>query len=150
VDGKIHCANVLLYVIFGLIRSPAKTFCDLIVWQKAHQFVLAVYPFISAFPRKEIFCLSSQFRRAAVSIPANIAEGFANRGNADKARILNIAQGSVEECRYYLILSEDLGYGKTQELEKKLEDVSRLLMAYANAIMRQQADNPRSREFKKS
>jgi len=95
--------------------------------------VLGVYPFIEAFPRKEIFCLSSQFRRAAISIPANIAEGFAKRSSADKARFLNIAQGSVEECRYYLILSEDLGYGKPQELGKKLEDVSRLLMAYANA-----------------
>jgi four helix bundle protein len=125
------------------MRSPAKTFCDLIVWQKAHEFVLAAYPFIGAFPRKEIFCLCSQFRRAAISIPANIAEGFAKRSSADKARFLNIAQGSVEECRYYLILSEDLGYGKTRELEKKLEDVSRLLMAYTNAIMRQEVKKPK-------
>jgi four helix bundle protein len=121
----------------------------LIVWQKAHEFVLAAYPFIGPFPRKEIFCLSSQFRRAAISIPANIAEGFAKRGSADKARFLNIAQGSVEECRYYLILSEDLGYGKTQELEKKLEDVSRLLMAYANAIMSQEAEKPMGQEVEK-
>jgi four helix bundle protein len=107
----------------------------LIVWQKAHEFVLAVYPFSNAFPRKELFCLTSQFRRAAISIPANIAEGFGKRSSADKARFLNIAQGSVEECRYYLILSEDLGYGKSQELERRLEDVSRLLMAYANVIV---------------
>jgi hypothetical protein len=82
------------------MRAPAKTFRDLIVWQKAHEFVLAVYPFSESFPRKEIFCLCAQFRRAAISIPA-----------------------------------KDLGYGKTQELERKLEDVSRLLMAYANAIV---------------
>jgi four helix bundle protein len=106
------------------MRSPAKTFCDLVVWQKAHEFVLAVYPFIGAFPRKEMFCLSSQFCRAAISIPANIAEGFAKWSSADKVRFLNIAQGSLEECRYYLILSEDLGYGKTQELARKLEDLS--------------------------
>ncbi len=116
------------------MRAPAKTFRDLIVWQKAHEFVLAVYAFSDRFPRKEIFCLCSQFRRAAISIPANIAGGFGKRSRAEKARFLNIAQGSLEECRYYVILSEDLGYGKTQELERRLEDVSRLLMAYANAI----------------
>jgi four helix bundle protein len=117
------------------MKSPAKRFSDLVVWQKAHEFVLAVYPFIGAFPRKEMFCLGTQFRRAAISIPANIAEGFAKWSTADKARFLNIAQGSVEECRYYLILSEDLGYGKTSQLRQSLEDVSRLLMAYANAIV---------------
>jgi len=126
---------MLFYLGFRTMRAPAKTFRDLIVWQKAHEFVLAVYPFSESFPRKEIFCLCAQFRRAAISIPANIAEGFGKRSRADKARFLNIAQGSLEECRYYVILSEDLGYGKTQELERKLEDVSRLLMAYANAIV---------------
>ena len=88
-----------------------------------------------------MFCLSSQFCRAAISIPANIAEGYAKWSSADKVRFLNIAQGSLEECRYYLILSEDLGYGKTQELERMLEDVSRLLMAYANAIKSQKDDS---------
>jgi len=85
--------------------------------------------------------LVPNFVGAAISIPTNIAEGFAKWSGADKSRFLNIAQGSVEECRYHPILSEDLGYGKTQELERMLEDVSRLLMAYANAIKSQKDDS---------
>ena len=73
-------------------------------------------------------------RRAAISIPANIAEGFKKRGGNDKIRFLNFAQGSVEECRYYLILIQDLGYSSTQELDANLEEVSKLLGAYATAI----------------
>jgi four helix bundle protein len=78
--------------------EPAKTFEDLLVWQKAHLFVLAVYRLSGTFPKYEIYGLSLQFRRAAVSIAANIAEGFRKRSKADKIRFLNIAQGSVEEC----------------------------------------------------
>ena len=92
--------------------EPAKNFNDLIVWQKAHKFVLAVYVYTSKFPREEIYALTSQFRRAAVSIAANIAEGFKKKSNKDKIRFYNISQGSVEECRYYLILSNDLKYGE--------------------------------------
>jgi four helix bundle protein len=87
-------------------RSPAKSFQDLIVWQKAHAFVLQVYTATRAFPKEELYGLTSQFRRAAVSIPANIAEGFRKQSEADKARFLNISEGSLEECRYYLILGK--------------------------------------------
>ena len=73
-------------------------------------------------------------RRAAVSVPANIAEGFRRRGKADKARFMNLAEGSLEECRYYLILAQDLGYGDTSTLAATAEAVSRLLSAYAAAI----------------
>ncbi|MHB1405628.1 MAG: four helix bundle protein [Desulfitobacteriaceae bacterium] len=85
------------------------------VWQKAHLLVLSVYRISRAFSKYEIYGLSSQFRRAAVSIVANIAEGFRKRSKADKFRFLNIAQGSVEECRYYLILTNDLGYADISE-----------------------------------
>jgi four helix bundle protein len=74
-------------------------------------------------------------RRAAVSIPANIAEGFDRRGKPDKAGFMNVAKGSLEECRYYLILARDLGYGDTAGLTISLDEVSRLLNAYANAIL---------------
>ena len=96
--------------------APAKSFERLIVWQKAHQFVLGVYRLTDNFPRTEIYGLTSQLRRAAVSIPANIAERFKKRGRADKVRFLNIAQGPLEECRYYLILAKDLNYGDTNKL----------------------------------
>jgi four helix bundle protein len=74
-------------------------------------------------------------RRAAVSIPANIAEGFRKRGKADKARFMNTAEGSIEECRYYLILAQDLKYAETGMQMTMLEEVSRLLNAYSKAIL---------------
>ena len=117
------------------IREPAKTFEDLLVWQKAHSFVLAIYRLTESFPKHEIFGLTSQFRRAAVSIPANIAEGFRRRGASDKARFYNIAQSSVEECRYYLILSRDLGYADAQEADSIIQEVSKLLEAYSRSIL---------------
>jgi len=74
------------------VREKAQTFEDLIVWQKAHRFVVVVYRMSQAFPESEIYGLSSQFRRVAVSIAANIAEGFRKRGKADKLSFYNIAQ----------------------------------------------------------
>ncbi|MEG4516205.1 MULTISPECIES: four helix bundle protein [unclassified Microcoleus] len=120
--------------------EPAKNFQDLIVWQKSHKFVLGVYKFTSKFPTSELYGLTSQFRRAAVSIAANIAEGFKKQGLADKMRFLNIAQGSLEECRYYLILSEDLNYRNSQSLIFDIEEVSRLLDSYYSKI-RSRRDN---------
>jgi len=117
------------------MRTPAARFDDLVVWQKAHQFVLAAYRLSRVFPRYEIYGLSSQFRRAAVSIAANIAEGFKKRGKADKVRFYNIAQGSIEESRYYLILAKDLQYGDVSESSELLEEVSKLLEAYSQAIL---------------
>lgn len=119
----------------GAVRTPAKSFEQLIVWQKAHQFVLGVYRFTENFPQKEIYGLTSQFRRASVSIPANIAEGFKKRGRADKVRFLNIAQGSLEECRYYLRLAKDLKYGDPAQLLPLLEETSKLLEAYSAKIL---------------
>ena len=117
------------------ISKPARTFQDLLVWQKAHQFVLGVYALTTAFPKQETYGLALQMRRASVSIAANIAEGFRRRGEADKARFMNVAEGSVEECRYFLILANDLGYGETEHLAASLEEVSRLLNAYTTAIL---------------
>jgi len=97
-------------------RKPAEKFEDLIVWQKAHQMVLRVYRLTTSYPKTETFGLVSQMRRAAASVPANIAEGFKRRGQSDKARMMNIAQGSLEELRYYFILSRDLGYLKPSDI----------------------------------
>ena len=117
-------------------QQPAKRFQDLRVWEKAHHFVLAVYKLTEVFPKSELYGLTSQLRRAAVSIPANIAEGFKKRGKPDKARFMNIAQGSLEECRYYLLLAKDLNYSDTNNLSIQLEEVSKLLEAYLSAILR--------------
>ena len=112
----------------------AQTFQDVVLWQKAHAWVLEIYRTTAGFPKHEMFCLTSQFRRAAVSVPANFAEGFKKRGKADKLRFYNIAQGSLEECRYYLILSRDLEYADTRVLEEQLDEVGRMLNAYIQSI----------------
>ncbi|MBY0435591.1 MAG: four helix bundle protein [Cyclobacteriaceae bacterium] len=114
--------------------APTQKFSDLIVWQKAHQFVLLTYRVTASFPKEELYGLTSQFRRAAISIAANIAEGYAKRTKPEKARFLNISQGSVEECKYYIILSKDLKFHSDETLENLLEEVSKLLNSYARAI----------------
>lgn len=119
------------------MEPPAKSFRDLLVWRKAHEFVLAVYPLTAIFPKSEIYGLAGQMRRAAVSIPANIAEGFRRRGRGDKVRFLDIAEGSLEECHYYLILAQDLGYADATELTDLANRVGRLLTAYSKAIIAQ-------------
>ncbi len=116
-------------------RKPAEKFQDLVVWQKAHALVLAVYRLTSTYPRAEMFGLTSQMRKAAVSVPANIAEGFKKRGRADKARILNIAEASLEELRYYFILSTDLGYAPKTPESAKAEEVARMLGAYSRTLL---------------
>jgi four helix bundle protein len=122
------------------LHRPAQRFEDLLVRQKAHQFVLAVYRLSATFPKQETYGLTSQLRRAATSIPANIAEGFRRRGRADKARFMNIAEGSLEECRYYLILARDLSYCETAHLTPTLDEIGRLLHAYARALLNSQSD----------
>lgn len=103
------------------------SFTNIIAWKASHEFVLLVYQVTSTFPDAEKFGLCSQFQRAAVSVPANIAEGYKKLGKADKLRFFNISQGSMEECRYYVILSKDLGYIDEQvykELYNALEKAS--------------------------
>ena len=113
-------------------------FEDVIAWQKAHKFVLAVYRITKDFPTEEVYGLTSQFRRAAVSIEANIAEGYKKLSKADKLRFMNISQGSTEECRDYIILSRDLLYIdelQFSQLYNLLEDASKMLYLYCNGII---------------
>jgi len=114
-----------------------KSFEDIFAWQKAHQFVLAVYGVTRTFPESERYGLSSQFQRAAVSIPANIAEGYRRLGQADKLHFMNMAQASLEESRYYCILARDLMYidGTTYELlSSRVNETSYLLNSYVKGI----------------
>ena len=117
-------------------KQPAKTFQDLLVWQKAHALTLAVYRYSAGFPKSEMYGLCAQIRRAAVSVPANIAEGFKRRSKGEKARFLNIAQGSLEEVRYFLMLAGDLEYGDCSSAMSQLEEVSRMLESYVRSIER--------------
>src|SRR5690554_6177437 len=117
------------------MRNPATSFQDLVVWQKAHQFVLETYVYTKQFPKHELYGLTSQFRRASISIAANIAEGFKKKGEKDKLRFLNISHGSLEECRYYILLAKDLGYGDSHHLNVAIQEVSKLLNGYSKAIM---------------
>jgi four helix bundle protein len=116
------------------MNSPAKCFEDLFVWQKAHQLVLSIYKATKEYPKSELYGLVSQVRRAAVSVPANIAEGFKKKSKAEKVHFLTIAYGSLEEVRYYLILSHDLKYCDTSEMKKLAEEVSKLLALYRSKI----------------
>lgn len=118
------------------------SFKDIIAWQQAYDYCLYVYKLTTQFPDFEKFGLRSQFTRAAVSIPANIAEGYKKLSKNDKLRFLNIAQGSLEECKCYNVLSKDLGYISEEEydmLEYKANGTSKFLNAYCNGIVRNAA-----------
>jgi four helix bundle protein len=115
----------------------SKTFREVLAWQRAHEFVLAFYKTKKYYPEDEKFALVPQFQRAAVSIAANIAEGYKKLSQADKLRFFNIAQGSLEECRYYIILSHDVGYYSDEvsnALWAKIEEASTVLNAYCKAV----------------
>ena len=113
------------------------SFKDIIAWQKGYEFVLQTYKVTRKFPEFEKYGLSSQFQRAAVSIIANIAEGYKKLSKADKLRFFNIAQGSLEECRDYHLLSRDLGFlgnEDFEELHTAIEETSKFLNLYSKAI----------------
>ena len=116
--------------------TPAKEFRNLVLWQQAHALALLIYFLSKSFPKHELYGLTSQIRRAVVSVPSNIAEGFKKRTPAEKIRYLNISQSSLEECRYFLILIEDLGYADTKDVMAKLEEVSKIMESYIKGIRR--------------
>jgi len=112
-----------------------KNFWDMDVWKKSHQLALRVYRITRGFPSQEKFGLTSQIRRAVISIAANIAEGFRKRSKRDKVNYYNIAHGSLEEVRYYLLLAKDLSYLSDIKEEWELaEDISKMLMALRKSL----------------
>lgn len=107
-------------------------FTELKVWQHGYALVLEAYPLTARFPTEERFGLVSQLRRAAVSLASNIAEGSKRASNADYARFLNMAEGSLAETEYLLILSRDLGYVEAVTIEPlfaRVADLARMLHA---------------------
>lgn len=110
-------------------------FEELEVCQIAHRMVLNIYKTTDDLPKDQRFGLISQMQRAGVSVPANIAEGFKRRGIADKVRFYNIAQGSLEEVRYYFILCRDLGYKIDFELlNEQAERIGRMLTGLMRSV----------------
>jgi len=106
---------------------------------------LDMYRLSESFPKHELFGLTSQLRRAAVSIPANFAEGFRKVSRPDKLRFYGIALSSLEECRYYLRLAKDLNYGETDGLRSNLEEISKMLTSYMSKIRNDVGRNARSK-----
>ena len=98
-------------------------FTELRVWQRSHTLVLNLYRLTSRFPADERFGLTSQLRRAVASVPTNIAEGAKRQGKQDYARFLNIAQGSLAETEYLVMLSRDLGYLPPEKAKEPLSEI---------------------------
>ena len=119
-------------------------FKNIIAWQKAHAFTLYVYQVTRNFPVAEKYNIVSQFQRVAVSISANIAEGYKKMGKNDKLRFLNIAQGSLSECENYILLSYDLKFLTDMEFEhlKELaQETEKVLNAYCAGILSKSTTN---------
>lgn len=107
-----------------------ESFDKLLVWQRAHSLVLKIYEVTNSFPKEEIWGLTSQIRRSAVSVPSNIVEGKARGSRKDFKRFLLIARGSLEEVKYQSLLAKELKYMNDEQYEEitvMIEDVGRLL-----------------------
>ncbi|MDD5655350.1 MAG: four helix bundle protein [Candidatus Omnitrophica bacterium] len=112
-----------------------RTFEDLTVWKKSHELALEIYNLTKDFPSEEKFGLVSQMRKAAVSVAANIAEGFKRKGIKDKINFYNISQGSLSELQYYIILVKDLGYKiKIEKLDNLITDIGKMLNGLITVI----------------
>ncbi|MBN8582290.1 MAG: four helix bundle protein [Anaerolineae bacterium] len=114
-----------------------KDFRSLKVWEKSHDLVLKIYKETEAFPKHELYGMTSQIRRAATSIPTNIAEGAGKDGDAEFKRYCLIAMGSSSELEYLLLLSRDLSYlsdGKYQELHDQLVEIRKMLNAFIQKL----------------
>jgi four helix bundle protein len=121
------------------MKTKIEKFEDLEVWKKAHRLVLEIYRITKDFPIEERYCLVSQMRRCAVSIPANIAEGFKKRTLKDKTNFYNISQGSLEELRYYIILTSDLGYLRNSKVfESIFNDIGRMLYGLIKSLQQKE------------
>lgn len=95
-----------------------RSFTDLIAWQKTHQFVLKIYQIVSFFPKEELYGLSSQLKRAVISISSNIAEGFSRKTNKDKVQFYYIALGSLTEVQNLLLIGRDLKLINKEDFEE--------------------------------
>jgi four helix bundle protein len=109
-------------------------FEDLEVWQKGKGLVLAVYDIAKGFPNGELYGLTAQVKRAALSVPANIAEGFGRYHYMDKAKFYLNARGSLYELKSHLLVAGELGYGTVEDYKKIMEIIERLSIQLNNLI----------------
>jgi four helix bundle protein len=111
-----------------------KDFRQLKVWEKSHQLALAVYKVTAKFPKEELYGLTSQIRRASMSVPTNIAEGCGRNTDAEFARFLQIAMGSASETEYQLLLSHDLGFLTKAQYDQLNTDVTEIKRMLASLL----------------
>lgn len=114
--------------------SDVKSFKNLVLWQKSHKLVLEIYKLTAQLPSSEKYGITSQIQRSSVSVPANIVEGYGRISLKEKLRFLYIANGSLEETRYFLILIQDLNFTNTEEIQTQLVEVSKILNSYIKKI----------------
>jgi four helix bundle protein len=105
-------------------KNKIKEFTDLIVWKESHKAVLSVYRLTEKFPRSEMFGLTSQMRRSAVSITSNIAEGFGRQTIKDKINFFYVAHGSLTELKNQIFISRDVGYITIKQSEELLDKLA--------------------------
>ena len=120
---------------------PSQTYRSLEMWQTSHRWVLDIYSVSRSFPKSELYGLTSQLRRAASSVPMNMAEGYGRRGIGDKLRFYNFAEGSLNEADYQLLLAHDLGYADTRDLQAQASAIARMLYGYTARLRRSGRDD---------
>ena len=128
---------MIIYEEEGGYKKKINSFQDLLVWKEAHQFVIQIYPISGSFPSSEKYGLTDQLRRAAVSIPANIAEGMGRSSKKELIQYLYIARGSLQECQYYLILALDLKYISSESynhLKTQLDTLGRMMNGFIKSL----------------
>ena len=138
---KLSAISRQLSAISYQLERGMQDFRDLKVWEKAHKLVLAVYVSTASFPSEERFGLTSQMRRAAASVPANIAEGCVRSSDADFARFLHTAMGSASEVEYFSLLARDLGFLTDMSHQKLTNDAQEVKRMLAALIGRLRADS---------
>lgn len=120
-------------------QNNTQGFRKLIIYQKAKEFAILIYRLTENWPKEELYGLTSQVRRAAVSIVANIVEGYTRSGTKEFIRFLDISVGSLSECEVYLEIAKELGYSKSEEIEKcqiLILEVKKLLYSFKIGLKR--------------
>lgn len=126
------------------LKAEIRSFHDLRAWQLGRMLVKHIYELTRTFPKEELYSLTSQLRRAAISVPSNIAEGYSRRGLGDYLNFVNIAIGSLAELETQLILAQDLGFCSAQAVNKNLVDESQRVLFGLRNSLNAQREAPRA------